>query len=617
MATLDHTSDPTSPTPGTLAQLFLERVEARSGHVAFRYFPDEGAKLVDITCGEFLEKVRAVVGGLRALGLERGGRAAILSENRSEWAMVDYGCICAGVWDVPIYATLTVPQVAYILQDSGVSVLFVSSAEQMEKAVTARSEVEDSPQIVVFDAPSELPEGVISWTDFLARGKEAIEGVTAEAFRTAALEAEPDDVATILYTSGTTGDPKGVMLTHNNLWSNVQASSSHLPLTGDDSTMSFLPLSHVFQRMVDYLFFSSGVTIAYAHSMSTVADDFKLVRPTVAVSVPRLYEKIYNGVMEAEGLTKKLIEWACGVGGIWADEVLAGRSPGIFLRMRYRLADALVFGKIRSAVGGRIKYFMCGGAPLAPDLNRFFYSVGLPILEGYGLTETSPVTNVNTIDALKIGRVGPPVPGTEIRIAEDGEILVRGPQVMKGYYGRPEATAEAIDEEGWFYTGDIGEIDREGRLKITDRKKDIIVTAGGKNVAPQPIENRLKTNDYIDQVVMLGDRRNFCSVLIVPSFPNLQSWAKKVGIRFEGKRSLLCNPEVHELMEAQVFDSLRGLARYETPKKIGLLERPFTIEDGTLTPTEKVKRRAVSALYKDLIDSFYDEESYDQTTFVG
>lgn len=617
MATLNHTSDPTSPTPGTLAQLFLARVEARSGQVAFRYFPDEGARLVDITCGEVLEQVRTVVGGLRALGLERGGRAAILSENRPEWALADYGCICAGVWDVPIYATLTVPQVAYILDNSGVSVVFVSSAVQMEKTVAARSQVEGSPQIVVFDAPPKLPDGVISWTDFLAQGKEAIEGVTAEAFRTAALEAEPDDVATILYTSGTTGDPKGVMLTHNNLWSNVQASSSHLPLTEDDSTMSFLPLSHVFQRMVDYLFFSSGVTIAYAHSMTTVADDFKLVRPTVAVSVPRLYEKIYNGVMEAEGLTKKLIEWACGVGGVWADEVLAGRTPGMFVRLRYRLADTLVFSKIRAAVGGRIKYFISGGAPLAPELNRFFYSVGLPILEGYGLTETSPVTNVNTIDALKIGTVGPPVPGTEIRIAEDGEILVRGPQVMKGYYERPEATAEAIDEEGWFHTGDIGEVDEEGRLKITDRKKDIIVTAGGKNVAPQPIENRLKTNAYIEQVVMLGDRRNFCSVLIVPSFPNLESWAKKVGIQFEDKRSLLSSHEVHELMEAQVFDSLRGLARYETPKKIGLLETPFTIEDGTLTPTEKVKRRAVSALYKVLIDSFYDEESYDQTTFVG
>jgi long-chain acyl-CoA synthetase len=617
MATLDYTSEPTDLPPGTLAQLFFERVEARPGQVAFRHFPDESPRLVDITCGEVLEQVRTVVGGLRALGLDRGDRAAILSENRPEWALSDYGCICAGIWDVPIYATLTVPQVSYILENSGVSVVFVSSAAQMEKAVTARSEVEGSPPIVVFDAPPDLPEGVISWTDFLARGKEAIEGVTAEAFRSAALQAEPDDVATILYTSGTTGDPKGVMLTHNNLWSNVQASSAHLPMTEDDSAMSFLPLSHVFQRMVDYLFFFSGVPIAYAHSIHTVGDDFKIVRPTVAVSVPRLYEKIYNGIMEAEGLTKKLIEWARGVGNAWADEVLAGRDPGMLVRLRYRLADMLVFGRIRAAVGGRIRYFISGGAPLAPELNRFFYSVGLPILEGYGLTETSPVTNVNTIEAFKIGTVGPPVPGTEIRIAEDGEIFVRGPQVMKGYYERPEATAEAIDQEGWFHTGDIGEIDAEGRLKITDRKKDIIVTAGGKNVAPQPIENRLKTNDYIEQVVMLGDRRNFCSLLVVPSFPNLESWAKTVGIRFDDRRSLLSNREVHELMEAQVFDSLRGLARYETPKKIGLLEAPFTIEDGTLTPTEKVKRRAVSALYKDLIDSFYDEEFYDQTTFVG
>jgi len=617
MATLDHASDPAELTPGTLAQLFLTTVESRSGEIAFRHFPDESPRLVDITYGEVLKRVRAVVGGLRSLGLERGDRAAILSENRPEWAMADYGCLCAGIWDVPIYATLSTQQVAYILANSGASVVFVSSAEQMDKAVAARSQIDGSPQIVVFEAPQTLPEGVMLWTDLLARGEQAMEEVAAEAFRTLALEAEPDQVATILYTSGTTGDPKGVMLTHNNLWSNVQASSRQLPMTGEDSTMSFLPLSHVFQRMVDYLFFSSGVSIAYAHSIKRVGDDFKVVRPTVAVSVPRLYEKIYNGVMEAEGYKKKLIVWARGVGDAWADEVLAGRSPGMLLKVRYRLADALVFGKIRAAVGGRIKYFISGGAPLGPELGRFFYSVGLPILEGYGLTETSPVTNVNTLEAFKIGTVGPPVPGTEIRIAADGEILVRGPQVMRGYYKLPEATAEVIDEEGWFSTGDIGEIDERGRLKITDRKKDLIVTAGGKNVAPQPIENRLKTNDYIDQAVMLGDRRNFCSVLIVPSMPNLESWAANTGIRFEDERSLLSNLEVQEFMEAQVFDALRGLARYETPKKIGLLLVAFTLENGTLTPTEKVKRRAVTAMYEGLIESFYDEESFDQTTFVG
>ncbi len=617
MATLDHASNPADLAPGTLAELFITTVEARRDQVAFRHFPGEGPQIVDISYGEALEQVRAVVGGLRALGVERGDRAAILSENRPEWAFVDYGCICAGVWDVPIYATLTQPQVAYILGNSSASLIFTSTPEQMEKVVAARARIDGSPQIVVFDAPEQVPEGVLSWSDFIAQGRQDMAHVSAEAFRASALEAEPDQVATLLYTSGTTGDPKGVMLTHNNLRSNVQAASVQLPMAADDSTMSFLPLSHIFQRMVDYLFFSSGVSIAYAHSILTVADDFKVVRPTVAVSVPRLYEKVYNGVMEAEGFKKKLIQWAKGVGDAWADEVLDGREPGALLRLRYRVADAVVFKKIRAAVGGRIRYFISGGAPLAPELSRFFYFVGLPILEGYGLTETSPVTNVNTLERFKIGTVGPPVPGTEIRIAEDGEILVRGPQVMKGYYELPEATAEAIDEGGWFHTGDIGEIDEQGLLTITDRKKDLIVTAGGKNVAPQPIENRLKTNDYVDQVVMLGDRRNFCSVLIVPSFVNLESWADKLGIAFQDRRSLLSNLEVQEFMETQVFDALRGLARYETPKKIGLLEDPFTVEDGTLTPTEKVKRRAVVALYKDLIDSFYEEESFDQTTFVG
>ena len=318
-----------------------------------------------------------------------------------------------------------------------------------------------------------------------------------------------------------------MILTHNNLSSNVQAVQRVLPPVSDETSLVFLPLSHVLQRMVSFLHFSDGVTQALAHSMDAVAEDLKIVRPNVAVSVPRLYEKVFNAVMEAQGIEKKLVQWAREVGEAWAGQKLAGREPSGVLKLVYAVADTLVFRKIRSAMGGRIRYFVSGGAPLSPEINRFFFSAGIQIFEGYGLTETSPVTNLNTPEHLRIGTVGRPIPGTEIRIGDSGEILIRGPQVMKGYYELPEATAEAIDAEGWFSTGDVGEIDEDGFLRITDRIKDIIVTASGKNVAPQPIENRLKGDDFIEQAVMLGDRQSFCVLLVVPSFPNLEAWARR------------------------------------------------------------------------------------------
>lgn len=616
MGSLDHVSDPAELSASTLCRLFFDAVDEHRERLAFRYFIGEGDDLADVSYGDLYELVRAAAGGLRALGIARGERAAILSENRVEWAIADYACLCSGILDVPVYSTLTAPQVAYILQNSEASLVFVSTPELMEKAQDAAREIGRDVTIVAFEPPDSLPEGVWAWEDFLERGRADAAEIDDGAFRAGALEARPDEVATILYTSGTTGDPKGVMLTHNNLASNVEASGRVLHAGPEDTTLVFLPLSHVLQRMVSYLHFSRGATAVFAHSIYTFADDIKLVRPTVVASVPRFYEKVYNAVMEAEGLKKKLIQWAREVGEAWAEERLAGREPSGVLKLVYRIADVLVFRKIRAAMGGRIRYFVSGGAPLAPDINRFFFSAGIWILEGYGLTETSPVTNLNSMEAFKIGTVGKVVPGTEIRIADQGEILVRGPQVMKGYYNMPEATAEAIDADGWFHTGDVGEIDEDGFLKITDRIKDIIVTAGGKNIAPQPIENRLKTNDFIEQAVMIGDRRSFCVLLVVPSLPNLEAWARKTGIDVPDTKALLARREVHELMETQVFGQLRELARYETPKKIGLLETPFTIENGTLTPKQSVKRHVVEARYKALIEAFYDEENRDQTVFV-
>ena len=615
MTPLDHASNPADLPSGTLAELFLTAVERHGGHLAFRYFADEGNDLADITFDEVYEAVRAAAASLQALGLTRGERVAILSENCLEWALADFACLCTGILDVPIYGTLTAPQVAYILENSRAQLVFVSDALQAEKALAACQQIGRDLRVVMFD-PSDPPqEDVLVWRDFLEHGRNVASNGD-QRFRATALEAGPEDVATILYTSGTTGKPKGVVLTHNNLSSNVQAVQRILPLVSNETSLVFLPLSHVLQRMVSYVHFSDGVTQAFAHSMDTVAEDLKIVRPNIAVSVPRLYEKVFNAVMEAQGFKKKLVQWAREVGQAWADQKLAGREPSGVLKLVHAIADALVFRKIRSAMGGRIRYFVSGGAPLSVEINRFFFSAGIQIYEGYGLTETSPVTNLNTPEHLRIGTVGRPVPGTEIRIGDSGEILIRGPQVMKGYYELPEATAEAIDAEGWFYTGDVGEIDEDGFLRITDRIKDIIVTAGGKNVAPQPIENLLKGDDFIEQAVMLGDRESFCVLLVVPSFPNLEAWARRSGINAPDRKALLASKQVQDHMEARVMACLEDLARYERPKKIGLIVAPFTVEDGTLTPTQKVKRREVEAQYRKLIDTLYQKENFDQAVFV-
>ena len=615
VSVLDRVSNPAELPAGTLTELFLSAVEKHGYDLAYQYFPDEGSDLKDISFDEIYQVVRAAVAGLQALGLNRGERVAVLSENCLEWAIADFACLCAGILDVPIYSTLTVPQVAYILRNSKAQLVFVSDAKQAEKALEACRQIECDLIVVMFEPADPPHEGVLVWRDFLEHGRYAASD-RDQRFRAMALEAGPQDAATILYTSGTTGDPKGVILTHNNLASNVKAVQRILPSVADDVALVFLPLSHVLQRMSSYIHFSDGVTQVFAHSMDTVAEDLKIVRPNIVVSVPRLYEKVYNEVMEAQGIKKMLVQWAREVGGAWTDEKLAGREPSGALKFMYAIADMLVFRWIRAAMGGRVRYSVSGGAPLSPEINRFFFSAGIQIFEGYGLTETSPVTNLNSPEHLRIGTVGRPVPGTEIRIRDSGEILIRGPQVMKGYFELPELTAEAIDAEGWFYTGDVGKIDEDGFLRITDRIKDIIVTAGGKNVAPQPIENRLKADDFIEQAVMLGDRERYCVLLLVPNFPNLEAWARRSGINAPDRKGLLASKPVQEQMEARVMACLEDLARYERPKKIGLIAALFTVDGGTLTPTQKVKRRVVKAQFRKLIEAFYREENFDQTVFV-
>ena len=605
--TVNHYANPADVPTGTLVELFLDTVDQHGDADAYNV---TGAGARTYTYNQVRDEARRGAAALARSGLKRGDRAAILSENRIEWALADWSCLCAGVVDVPIYSTLPAYQVAYILEDSGAALVFVSDAEQLEKVREAAGGLTREVEVVVFDG-SAAGDGAVSWDDFLARGDDA----TMDDFVAGAKEADPGDVATMIYTSGTTGRPKGVMLTHNNVASNIWASGQILEVSPSDASISFLPLSHVLQRMVDYMFFAGGCTVTHG-AIETVAADMKVLRPTVLVSVPRLYEKVYQRVMSATGVKGKLVGWAVGVGRRVALHREAGTAPSALLKLQYGLADRLVFSKIRAAVGGRLRFFVSGGAALAPEINRFFLGAGITILEGYGLSETSPVTNVNTFEDFRVGTVGKPVPGTEIRIADDGEILIRGPQVMKGYYGLDEMTQEVISDDGWFSTGDIGELSSDGFLKITDRKKDLIKTSGGKYIAPQLIENLLKKNGYVDQAVVIGEGRKFVSVLVVPAFERLGGWAEGAGLDASDGAALLRDARCQTLLQDEFFGELRDLARFETPKKIGLIAEPFSVEDGTLTPTQKVRRTAVTAKYADLIESFYRPEAVKQTMFT-
>ena len=606
--TVNHYANPAEIPAGTLVDLFLDAVDQLGDRTAYNV---SGEQARTFSYAQVRDEARRCAAALARSGLKRGDRAAILSENRAEWALADWSCLCAGVVDVPIYSTLPAYQVAYILEDSGAALVFVSDAEQLEKVRTAAKGLTRAIKVVVFDAAA-AGDGAVAWDEFLARGDDA----TLDDFVAEAKRAQPGDVATMIYTSGTTGTPKGVMLTHNNVSSNIRATGQLIEVGPGDVSISFLPLSHVLQRMVDYMLFMSGCAVTHG-GIDTVAADMKRLRPTVLVSVPRLYEKVYQKVLDAGGAKGKLVAWAAGVGRRVALHREQGTAVPFLLRLQYGIADRLVFTKIRQGVGGRLRFFVSGGAALAPEINRFFLGAGITILEGYGLSETSPVTNVNTLEHFRIGTVGRPVPGTEIRIADDGEILIRGPQVMKGYYGRDELTREVIADDGWFSTGDIGELSSDGYLRITDRKKDLIKTSGGKYIAPQLIENLLKRNAYVDQVIVVGEGRKFCSVLVVPIFERLEAWAEGAGVEAADGAALLADPRCQALLQEEFFAEFRDLARFETPKKIGLIAEPFTVESGTLTPTQKVRRPAVSAKYAELIESFYRPESVERTMFTA
>ncbi|MGH9854135.1 MAG: AMP-dependent synthetase/ligase [Blastocatellia bacterium] len=600
------------PQVTTLVELFRHAVE-RDRNDLLNYKRDGVWR--SVTPRELESQVRAVAMGLYALGVRAGDRVGLLSENRVEWTLADLGVVNCGAADVPIYATQSPKQVAYILNDAGAEVLFISNQDQYDRVRDALNNCPKLRAIVSFDQV-DAPQGkLMSFDDFLSWGRAADEA-EPELYRTLQSSVTPDSLATLIYTSGTTGDPKGVMLSHGNLVSNAITNSRLAEVKEGEVALSFLPFSHIFERNTVYMYLYTGVSVFYAESVDTVGQNLAETRPHFMTSVPRLFEKIYARAMEkAEegGQAKAVIaRWAVEVAKQWAKKVSEGKQPGALLAFKHKIADSLVFSKWRAAMGGRVRALVSGGAPLAPELARVFYGAGLPIYQGYGLTESSPTITCNIPRANRLGSVGRPIPGVTVRIAEDGEILASGPNVMRGYYNRPEETAEALetDAEGrvWLRTGDIGYLDEDGYLFITDRKKDLIKTSGGKYIAPQPIENAIKRSRYVNQVVVIGDERKFPAALIVPQIDLLRAYAEQQGIACADESELIKHPKIVSLIENEVEKHTNDLSHYERIKAVLLLDREMTIESGELTPTLKVKRRVVVERNKKQIDQLYAEK---------
>ncbi len=569
----------------------------------------KGGAFAPISAAEFGAGVRHLTLGLRALGFEAGQKLCLLSENRPDWTMTDFATLAAGGLTVPIYTTLVPEQIRYIVDDSDASIVVVSGPDQWRKIEPLRAGLAKVRHYITFAA--EAPAGVLTLNEVLDKGRAAAEADPG-LFDALVARIKPEDEATLIYTSGTTGVPKGVILTHGNLLSNIKAASDIIEFSAADTVLSFLPLSHVLERMVLFTYLYKGCTVAYAESVDAVAQNLLEVRPHIMVSVPRVFEKIYTKVMDqvlaSPPLRRRIFFWALRVGKAYGALKLARRPVPRGLALRRSVAAKLVFSKIVARTGGRVRFFVSGGAPLSRDIAEFFYAMGLVILEGYGLTETSPLLSVNTFDDLRLGTVGKPAPGIDIRIAPDGEILARGPNVMKGYYKKDAETREAL-VGGWFHTGDIGHFDPDGFLVITDRKKDLLVTSGGKNVAPQPIENLLKSSPYIQNAVVIGDRRRFVAALLVPHFDKLRDYAKAQGIAYGTIEELCRDKRIVDFLKTEVDRATPLLASYERVKKIVVLPRDFDIEKGEMTPSLKVRRANVTSEYGAAIEALYGEDA--------
>jgi long-chain acyl-CoA synthetase len=596
----------------SVIEMFHRRVEETPGADAMYGRVRPGTGWYTLTWQETAERVRKVACGLLALGQGKGDRVSILATTTPTWVIADLAVLAAGGATTTIYTSNTPEECAHILGDSSSTFCFVENAEQGAKLQEVRSQLPGLKRVIVMEGDAAGGgEWFLSLAELASLG-EAWERDHPDGYERSWQAVGPDDLATLIYTSGTTGKPKGVVLSHSNWVFEACAIEEISLLLAGESTYLFLPLAHSFAKVIEVAFIRLGSPTACDGNLDELIDNVAHIRPAVMPGVPRIFEKVYNkvvsGAREAGGAKLKIFDWSLGVGREVSKLRQRGEEPAGFLAFKHKVADKLVFSKLKNRFGGRIRYFVSGGAPLAREIAEFFHAADLLVVEGYGLTESSAASFVNRPESYKFGTVGLALPGVEVRIAEDGEVLIGGPGVMQGYHNLAEATAEALDAEGWLHTGDIGELDGDGFLKITDRKKDIIVTAGGKNIAPQYIENQLKAScRYLSQVVMLGDRRPYCVALVTLNEETVGAWAKEQGIEAAGYADLAARPEVQGLIEGAVSDLNRRLASYETIKKVHVLERDFSQETGELTPKMSVKRKVVERTWADVLERLYSD----------
>ncbi len=564
-----------------------------------------GGRWETISAAEMLRRIAGLSHALGELGVQTGDRVGLFSPNRPEWHIADFAILGLGAINVPIYFNESPERMSYIINHSGAKVVIAAGTEQARKLLSCRERLPGVEQVIVAGVPTDLAGEVLRYETLIAAAGEA----AIAAYRRRAAEVPPEQLATIIYTSGTTGEPKGVMLTHANLSSNEIDSPGTMDYNPADLALSFLPLSHVYERTMGYHYIFHGVCVAYVEAVEQVPEALLEVRPTVAAAVPRFFEKLYANIMErgqrATGLRRRLFDWGLAVAREATPWRAYGRTVPLRTKLAWQLANALVYSKFRAGLGGRVRGLVSGGAPLARELAEFFWTVGVKIYQGYGLTETSPVVSTSNMEANKVGTVGRPIPNVEVQIADDGEILVRGPGVMQGYYLKPDETRAALSADGWLRTGDLGHIDPEGYLVVTDRKKDLLKTAAGKFVAPQPIENSLKSSPFILNAAVVGDRRRFVSALVVPHFANVEAKAREEGIELDSPAAIVAHPWVRELIGREIRRVTPHLAQYETIKRFALLDHDFSFDGGELTYTMKLKRRVIEQRYHEVIEQLY------------
>jgi len=602
---------PTDPSvfaeePKTLPELFLRSRSEYDLPDALNYKAD--GEWNRISSAQFVERAENVALGLYSLGLRKGDRAAILAANSPEWVLADAGCQFSGVIDVPIYTTLAPDSVRYIIDDSAARVMFLQDKATFERISQAITDCASIEKFVLFNADGVSDERVLSFDDIENAGRELKrdEPALIAELRNAV---EPQDTATLIYTSGTTGEPKGVMLTHANLISNVIDASEKYSFEGHDTSLSVLPLSHVFERTGMYVYLRYGMSVYFAESIEKVPENLKDVRPTIFIGVPRIFEKVFERARlkaaQSGRVNEMIFDWAVDIAKEYARAIGEGAAISMSLTAKHGIADKIVFSKLRDFFGGRLRFCITGGAALPDEIFLIFTGAGISIMQGYGLTETSPVISSNNPTAVRVGTVGRPIRNVKVRIAGDGEIEVTGPGVMSGYYHKPEATRAAFTDDGWFKTGDIGNIDADGYLRITDRKKELFKTSGGKYIAPSPIEQMLRSSRFVNQAVLVGNERKFPAALIVPNFEMLESYAKLKELDISTPDEFCSNPRILDLFARQIESMTTGLGKYEKVKKFALLQHELTVENGELPPTLKVKRRVVDEKYRDVIDAMY------------